>query len=113
MDQVTLGVLLKILSGFGPYGLVLFIYWYDNRRIQQILDQQRRDTADFKQMYENNVKLVEAYQDIAGRILKMADDFSDVVIMNTQAITRITDAVTTNQFCPQVRFVKLASGREG
>jgi hypothetical protein len=111
VDQITLAMLLKILSGFGPYGLVLFIYWYDNRRIQQLIEQNRKDVADFKLMYENNVQLVKSYQDIATRILKIADDFSDVVMMNAQAMTRINDSVLTNQFCPQVRLVKIAGGK--
>ena len=79
--------------------------------IRQILEQYRQDMAETRRMYEDNVKLVMAYQDLTSRIMKVSEDFSDVVLQNTAAMTRINDAVLTNQYCPHVRLVKVAGGK--
>ena len=51
----------------------------------------------------SNVRLVEKYETIAT-------DLKDVVIMNTQAMTKICDDIEKNQFCPMVRLEKKAQG---
>jgi hypothetical protein len=76
----------------GPWLLALFIAHAYSKRHQEVV-----------QMYENNVRLVEKYQEIAG-------DLKDVIVMNTQAFTRLEDAIEKNQFCPAVRLKKDATG---
>jgi len=76
----------------GPWLLALFIAHNYSKRHQEVV-----------QMYENNVRLVEKYQEIAG-------DLKDVIVMNTQAFTRLEDAIEKNQFCPAVRLKKDATG---
>lgn len=91
--------LVDILSQYGPYGLLIIIWYLDNRRIQSILDTYQADMAETREMYKNNVALVKDYQ-------SLATDLHDVVIMNTQAWQKTYDAVTTNQFCPLNRIEK-------
>lgn len=87
---------LDILGQFGFPGLILYIWWMDNRRIQGILDTYKADMAEQRRMYESNVSLVKDYGSVAS-------DLRDVVIMNTQAMQKTFDAVNTNQFCPLIR----------
>lgn len=56
-------------------------------------------------MYEHNVLLVKDYASLAS-------DLKDIIVMNTQTLTRVCDDVNRNQYCPQVRLKKDASGRE-
>jgi hypothetical protein len=50
-------------------------------------------------MYESNVDLVKATQDIAS-------DLKDLVIMNTTSATTLSDDIRQNQYCPLVRVEK-------
>jgi len=47
-------------------------------------------------MYENNVTLVKAYE-------KIANEQQDMIIMNTEAMTKMKSVVYNNLFCPIVR----------
>lgn len=47
-------------------------------------------------MYENNVKLVEGYQDIAKNL-------QDLVIYNTQTMEVVKTKIDNNLYCPIVR----------
>jgi hypothetical protein len=76
----------------GPWGVVFFLWW-DSRK--QDAKWQSRFTS-VEEMYKNNVKLVEAYE-------KMAGGYQDIVIFNTQKITGVIDRVDNNLFCPIVK----------
>lgn len=89
--------LVDIFGQFGFIGLILVIWYLDNRRIQGILDSYKEDMTSIKQMYESNVSLVKNYE-------RLAQDLHDVVIMNTQAMQKTFDAVQNNQFCPLNRI---------
>jgi len=69
----------------GPWVLALILAWQQSKRFEAVV-----------RMYESNVKLVERQDEIAS-------DLREVVIMNTQAMTRALDAIDANQFCPMVR----------
>lgn len=107
--------ILKAMSEWGLVGLIVVIYWLDRKdmlkereehrkEIAGIMDRYQADMIAQRTMYENNVKLVEAYE-------LLAKDLKDVIILNTQAFTRLDDGIRSNQFCPQVRLEKLSPGK--
>ena len=83
---------LILLAIVGPW---IFMLILDRNNERRFLAQ--------KQMYDDNVTLVENYQGISK-------DFKEMLIMNTQATQQMTDAIKTNQFCPMVRLDKRAKG---
>jgi hypothetical protein len=89
--------LVDYFNTYGAYGLLMIIWYLDNRRIQSILDTYQQDMSETREMYKNNVELVRDYESLAR-------DLHDVVIMNTQAMQATLDAVKTNQFCPLNRI---------
>ena len=114
MEAFSVSNMLSVLSEFGMVGLVLFIYWFDTKQLRrqheshrkevaEILSRYAEDMAEVRKMYENNAELVRAYEAVAK-------DLRDVVIMNTEAFTRLDEGVRGNQFCPMVRLEKKAAG---
>lgn len=114
MDTINLASLFGLFKIFGIPGLVITLWWLDARsrrrreeehtkEVRDILAQYQADMQEIRRMYESNVKLVQGYEGLAH-------DLKDVVIMNTQAMQKISDNVKTNQFCPMVRLEKKASG---
>jgi len=103
MEAFSLAVLVEILRSFGPFGILLVIWWVDAKSLRKVLDCYKRDMTEMRKMYESNVSLVQKYEKVAG-------DLQDVVIMNTQAMTKICDDVEQNQYCPMVRLQKQAEG---
>ncbi len=95
--------IIKLMAEFGLVGVVLIMWWVDTKAMKKVLDNYREDMDEIRQMYKNNVVLVEGYESLAG-------DLKDVIIMNTQAFTRLDDGIKGNQFCPQVRLKKEAEG---
>jgi hypothetical protein len=57
--------------------------------------QEKRFDA-MKKMYENNVELVKCYEDLAKGM-------QDLVIYNTQTMTKVDEKIDKNLFCPMVR----------
>jgi len=102
MDSFSISQALKIAGEFGTIGLVIFLWWNDNKRIWAVMERYERDMAEQRKMYENNVVLTR-------QITAIAEDLRDVVIMNTQQMTRVEDAVKQNQFCPLVRVERRKS----
>ena len=76
----------------GPWIAAFLLVYFQSRRFEKVVT-----------MYEKNVNLVEDYA-------ALAKDLHDVVIMNTQAMTRLVDSIKTNQYCPAVRLEKKAGG---
>jgi len=105
METFGLHTLIEILQNFGPFGIVVIMWWHDMKQVRKILDCYKKDMAEMRQMYKNNVHLVENYE-------KVATDLQDVVIMNTQAMTKICDDIEQNQYCPMVRLQKKAQGAQ-
>ena len=97
MDNFTIGTVLKILSDFGLVGLIVFLWWSDNKRVWAILDQYRLDMDEQREMYKSNASLCRDFASIAS-------DLRDIVSLNIQKMTQIDDAVRQNQFCPMVRI---------
>jgi len=111
MDSaITFGTMASVLKAYGPFGLLVVIWFFDIRFMRRLIDRYREDTSKIMQqhkeymeelrtMYENNVKLVEGYEDVAN-------DLKEVVIMNTRAMTKVCDDIEQNQFCPMQRVNK-------
>lgn len=105
---------IKVLAEFGIPGLVICMWWYDIRAMRKsneshraeiaaILAQYQSDMAEQRRMYEANAELVRQYEGLAK-------DLKDVIMLNTQAFTRLDDDIRSNQFCPAVRLEKQAPG---
>lgn len=107
METAVLSQTLQNAKPYGFVGLILMliiILWYiDNRKIYIILSRYKSDMEEMRKMYESNVDLVKDYKDLAV-------DLKEVVIMNTQAVTRMDTSIRDNQFCPMVRLEKSAKG---
>jgi hypothetical protein len=97
MESFGLMAILELLSKFGLIGLILFLWWYDQRiRDQQdkvhrkdlavILERYDKDMREVRGMYERNASLCRDYAEISK-------DYKDLIILNTQAITRLTDVM--------------------
>jgi len=108
MDSFSLGTILKILGDFGIVGLVIFMWWADNKRIWEaiekhaadmkiIMDRYQRDMDEQREMYRSNASLCRDFSEIAK-------DLRDIVTLNIQTMTRVDDGVRENQFCPMVRI---------
>ena len=96
MDSFSLSNIFKIAGDFGLVGLILFLWWLDNRRIWAVMDQYKNDMAEQRKMYEANVSLCRDFASIAK-------DLRDIVTLNIQKMTEVDDAIRQNQFCPLVR----------
>ena len=99
MESLGILAILKIAADFGVLGLVIYLWWSDNRRYETILNQYKNDMNEQRQMYEKNVSLVKDYRNVAG-------DLKEVVIMVTQTMTTLTDEIRQNQYCPMMRIEK-------
>jgi len=103
MDGLSLQSLLGVAEKFGLPGLLLVLWYFDQRKTDKILVAYRQDMEEQREMYENNARLCESYMDVTK-------DLRDIVIMNTQGYQRMDDKISTNQYCPYVRLKKQASG---
>jgi len=99
MGEMSFLSILKILGDFGVVGLILFLWWADNRRFQSLLDQYSKDMNEQRQMYKANVSLVTKCSDTAS-------DLKDVIILNTRAMQTLCDDIRANEFCPVTRISK-------
>jgi len=99
MADIPLSTLLKVLTDAGVIGLILFLWWYDNRRIWVVLKQYQADMVEMRKMYENNVSLCKDFSSVSH-------DLREVVILNVQQMTTMNDAIRQNQYCPVVRIDK-------
>lgn len=95
-DAITTGMLVGMVKDVGLPGAVILIWFFSNKAHQKTLQQYREDMIEQRQMYKNNVHLVEAYDSVAN-------DLREVVMMNTQAMQKVCDNIEKNQFCPMVR----------
>jgi len=110
MDGINLASIIAVFSAFGPVGIIALVWYCDMKAIRkihadhkedvgEILAAYKEDMAEARRMYENNVKLVEGYE-------SLAKDLKDIVILNTQEITHMSDQINQNQFCPMQRVEK-------
>lgn len=114
MDPASIGKIWEIAANLGVPGLVLVIWYFNDRRYARLMEEAKQQTAtilrqyrdDFhavKQMYENNVELVRNYN-------SLADKLHNTVLFAASNMQSMEDAIKTNQFCPYVRLEKQAKG---
>lgn len=102
----TILSLLDKLSGW-PFGVLVFLIVIGPWLLAVFLATSYRKRHDeVVEMYKSNVRLVEAYADATTGLRQ-------VVTMNTEAMTKLCDQVTNNQYCPMVRIDKKARGPQG
>ena len=70
---------------FGPWVVMGFI----------ARGMEKRHEAALK-MYDENVKLVVAYE-------KVAEGLQDIIVLSTQTMTQVKDRIDANLFCPIMR----------
>jgi len=73
-------------SSFGITGILAVLCWGSIKDNQKTLAVYRQDMMEWRRMYENNVELVKRYS-------SLAEDLKEVVIMNTQAFTRLDETI--------------------
>lgn len=85
-------IMIVLLIIVGPWVMTLIFNMQNQKRFETVV-----------RMYENNTKLVDDYKSVTG-------DLKEVVIMNTQAVSRMCMDIEHNEFCPAVRLEKHAKG---
>lgn len=95
-DAITMNQMMDLAQEFGLPGVVLVLWWLTDKGNRTVLSEYKKDMEETRQMYRNNVHLVEGYA-------SLAQDHQNVVMMNTQAMTRLGDQIQANQYCPLVR----------
>ncbi|MBI5410159.1 MAG: hypothetical protein HZA14_12415 [Nitrospirae bacterium] len=87
LDKVgtwPVGTIFTVIT-LGPWAMMYFIARGQDKRFEAVA-----------KMYENNVELVNNYQDIAK-------DLHDTVVYNTTIMTQVKDIADHNLYCPLVR----------
>jgi hypothetical protein len=98
----TLQVLCYLIDKIGaaPIVAILMILFFGPWAFSFLMtrDLERR-FGEMKKMYTSNVKLVEDYAEVAT-------DLRNIIVMNTQVMTTISEEIRQNQYCPMVRIKK-------
>ena len=89
MDGASATSLIDVItnfSSFGITGILAVLCWSSIKDNQKTLATYREDMVEWRRMYENNVELVK-------KTANLAEDLKEVVIMNTQAFTRLEQTI--------------------
>ena len=121
METIPLSLATLIINALGMSGVIFIIWYFDNRRfqaekelrlqemaereraIQMVLAQYREDTLAIKRLYEANVGLVEDYESTCKRLEHLYDQTINVISLNTQVMTQLSERIAHNMYCPIVR----------
>jgi hypothetical protein len=124
-DVVALATIVKLFQGWEVWGVLVALIigpWIANlignyRMVQALNSHQEliakalnemqnqlyanrlADQREFDKVtryYEDNVRLVEVYEKLAGSL-------ADIIQRNTMAVTKLIDRIDNNHFCPMVR----------
>jgi hypothetical protein len=100
------GIAVELVRILGLPGIIFLIWYFDRKQLQGMIDKYKKDMIKMS-------TLVTKTQEIGKGYARIAEGLNDVIMLNTQAMTKIGDAIETNQFCPMVRLkeVKRARGR--
>lgn len=112
------GLLISTVTNFGVPGIIFVIWYFSEKSHERTLLAYREDTvqnmaahqqhlaemrrqyeqgmSEIRTMYENNVDLVKRYA-------SMASDLKELVVHNTQVMTKLCEEVCSNQYCPLQR----------
>ena len=97
--MITFGTMAQVLQAYGPFGILVVVWYFDRRDFSRQIKQHEQYMGEIRRMYENNIELVKGYKDLAR-------DLKDLIVMNTEVITKQTQAIKQNQFCPSLRVEK-------
>jgi DNA repair ATPase RecN len=132
LETISLPFASFVFQTLGLPGLIFIIWWWDHKaqvkqreddqvqhekerlehsksreahgkEIAAILAQYRDDVSSIKQLYQNNVDLVHAYDRSLERIEKLYQETLNVIALNTQMSTKLVVAINSNDYCPMVR----------
>lgn len=101
MEVAGIRETMSILSNFGLPGLILFMWWWDSRKINELLTQYREHMVKQERWYENNVELVKAFK-------AMCESQQDLQVMITTSVVRMEGKIDNNAYCPMIRNKKTA-----
>lgn len=87
---------LVMLVAFLPDVIFVGIVIVQWNKHDKALAEIKKQHNEFITRYDNNIELVK-------QITKIADGLQDIVILNTQSMQGVRDAVDTNQWCPLVK----------
>jgi hypothetical protein len=95
LDQLGVTSILKLLGDFGTVGLVIFLWWSDNKRIWSVLDQYKKDMAEQREMYQSSIQLVKNYETLVS-------EHADTIRLNVAATTELITWLKTRTPCHQL-----------
>ena len=87
---------LLFIVGFGPDILFIVMICVILNKFDLTVKEMRRQHANFEAKYDNNALLVK-------QVVRLAEGAQDVVVLNTQTMQKVADAVDKNAFCPMMR----------
>ncbi len=96
IEGLPLSTISFAINILGLPGLIFVVWYVDQRRLDKVLRRYDKDMARVVRMYEDNITLVQGYQNLAS-------DLSSIIHLNTQAQTHLVEVIKNNQFCPTVR----------
>lgn len=107
LSAVPLPTLLVVIQTLGLPGLVVILWTHDQRQMNRIiskwqeqvnaiLSQYKQDMQAQREMYTTNVALVKKYENLAS-------SQADTMTLLLQVMTRISERIEHNMFCPVVR----------
>ena len=112
-EVVATKELIAMAAQFGISGLVLVLWWLGDRQhqktmqmLQQTLAQHHEYMVEQRQMYKDNVVLVQAYHGLCGQQ-------QDLTIMAVQGLTKMSEQIENNEFCPVVTRKIQVTGEGG
>jgi len=120
--DVNLLSILKILSEFGVLGLVIFLWWSDNKRVWAVISQHKMEIAAILERYNQDMieqrEMYRANASLCRDFASVASDLREIVTLNIQKMTQVETAINVNQFCPVMRIrnkktINQAPGQEG
>lgn len=74
----------------------------NQQSLERVLGEFRQAAVNFESKYDANVVLVKETQNLTGRVIRMAEESSSVVVLNTQILTKLAERIEHNLFCPIV-----------
>lgn len=106
-EQISaIGTIAFILDKLGtwPIGMILVLViigpWVGMFIVARGQEKRHQGVVE---MYESNVKLVEAYEKHVEALEGIVGDMREMIILNTQAWQSVKDRADNNLFCPMVQ----------
>jgi hypothetical protein len=110
MEAINLTGVLKIVSDFGILGLVIFMWWSDNKRIWNVIDQHKKDITIILERYQHDMTeqrdMYKEHDSLCRDFTAITKDLRDIVTLNIQSMTEVKSAIAQNEFCPVTRVSK-------